>query len=148
MITAIQHIRFKSKQRVNLQRIFRFINKVALSIECELFQDCMNRLEIDGGIHKKKRGVKILYFLLISFSRSATKMINRIAWRVHKSPESPKIIEKLESFADHDLGNIKNVTQSMHLINTTLLYLKDNSGGHSSNVCTNDRKSSFKESAG
>ena len=54
MITAIQHIRFKSKQRVTLQRIFRFINKVALSIECELFQDCMNRLEIDGGIHKKK----------------------------------------------------------------------------------------------
>ena len=30
--------------------------------------------------------------------------------RVHKSPESPKIIEKLESFADHDLGNIQNVT--------------------------------------
>ena len=56
MITAIQHIRFKSKQRVNLQRIFRFINKVALSIECELFQDCTNRLEIDGRIHKKKKG--------------------------------------------------------------------------------------------
>ena len=32
--------------------------------------------------------------------------------RVHKSPESPKIIEKLESFADHDLGNIQNVTPS------------------------------------
>ena len=30
--------------------------------------------------------------------------------RVPKSPESPKIIEKLESFANHDLGNIQNVT--------------------------------------
>ena len=30
--------------------------------------------------------------------------------RVHKSPKSPKIIEKLESFADHNLGNIQNVT--------------------------------------
>ena len=64
MITAIQHIRFKSKQRVTLQRIFRFINKVALSIEWELFQDCMNRLEIDGGIHKKKkRGKNTLFFI-------------------------------------------------------------------------------------
>ena len=42
--------------------------------------------------------------------------------RVHKSPESPKTIEKLESFADHDLGNIQNVTSSMHLINKPLLY--------------------------
>ena len=64
MITAIQHIRFKSKQRVTLQRIFRFINKVALSIECELFQDCMNRLEIDGGIHKKKKRSKNTLFFI------------------------------------------------------------------------------------
>ena len=59
--------------------------------------------------------------------------------RVHKSPESPKTIEKLESFADHDLGNIQNVTPSMHLINTHLLYRKDNSGGYSSDICTDDR---------
>ena len=41
IITAIQNIRSKSKQRVTSPRIFRFINKGALSIECELFQDCM-----------------------------------------------------------------------------------------------------------
>ena len=40
--------------RITLKRIFRFINKVALSIECELFQDCINRLEIDAHIHKKE----------------------------------------------------------------------------------------------
>ena len=43
IITTIQNIRSKSKQRLTLPRFFRFINKGALSIECELFQDCMNR---------------------------------------------------------------------------------------------------------
>ena len=59
--------------------------------------------------------------------------------RVHKSPELPKTIEKLEFYADHDLGNIQNATPSMHLINTPLLYRKDNSCGLSSNVCTDHR---------
>ena len=59
--------------------------------------------------------------------------------RVHKSPALPKTIKKLESSADHDLGNIQNVTPSMYPINTPLLYQKDNSCGHSSNVCTEDR---------
>ena len=54
IITAIQNIRSKSKQRLTSQRIFRFINKVALSIECELFQDCMNELKINDRIYKKK----------------------------------------------------------------------------------------------
>ena len=38
--------------------------------------------------------------------------------RVHKSPELPKAIKKLECSADYDLGNIQNATPSMHLINT------------------------------
>ena len=72
--------------------------------------------------------------------------------RVHKSPKSTKSIKKPESFAEHDLENIKIVTLSMHLINTLMLYRKDNLGGHSSNVCTDVRffkkKSFFKERAG
>ena len=51
---AIQHIRSKSKQRATLQIIFRFTNKGAVSIGCELFQDCINGLEIDGRIYKKE----------------------------------------------------------------------------------------------
>ena len=59
--------------------------------------------------------------------------------RGRKSPKSTKTIEKLESFADHDFEDIQKVTSIMHLISTPLLYGKDNSGGHSSNVCTDDR---------
>ena len=77
IIAAIQYIRSKSNQRVTLQRIFRFINKGALSIDCELFQDCINSLEIDGRIYKK-RGVKMLPFLLIPFLRTTMKMTSRI----------------------------------------------------------------------
>ena len=61
-IAAIQHISLKSKQRVTSQRIFRFI-KGALSIGCELFQDCINGLEIDGHIYKKKRGKNASFFI-------------------------------------------------------------------------------------
>ena len=52
--------------------------------------------------------------------------------RVHKSPELPKTIEKLEPSADHDLGNIQNATPSMYLINTP--YRKHNSCELSSNA--------------
>ena len=54
IISAIQHIRSKSKQRVTSQRIFRFINKGAVSIGYEVFQNCINGLEIDGRIYKKE----------------------------------------------------------------------------------------------
>ena len=37
LITAIQHIRSTSKQRKISERIFRFINKGVLNIECEVF---------------------------------------------------------------------------------------------------------------
>ena len=80
IITAIQNMRSKSKRRVTSQRIFRFINKGSLSIECELLQHCMNKLEIDSSIYKK-RGVKAVHFLLILFPRTARKTMDRIAWK-------------------------------------------------------------------
>ena len=53
--------------------------------------------------------------------------------------KSSKTAEKLEYFAKHDLGNIQNLTPSMHLLNTSLLYRKDNLGTHSRNVYAEDR---------
>ena len=80
IITAIQNIRSKFKQKVTLQRIFPFINKGALSTECELFQDCINKLKTDSRIHKK-RGVKMLHFLLILFFGTARKMMSWLTWK-------------------------------------------------------------------
>ena len=42
--------------------------------------------------------------------------------KAHKSPESPKVIKKLESFAHQVPGNIQNITPNMPTINTPLLY--------------------------
>ena len=105
-ITAIQHIRSKSKQRVTF-RFFRFINKRALSIKCELFQDCMNRLEIDGRIYKKKRGKNASFFINLIPPDSKKNNGPDNVERIHKSLESSKTIEKLGSSADHDFVNIQ-----------------------------------------
>ena len=72
-ITALQHVRSKSKQRVTLQNIFRFINKGALTIDSEHLED----LEIDGRIYKA-RGLKMLHFLLIPLTWTAIRMMGRI----------------------------------------------------------------------
>ena len=77
IITTIQYICSQSNQRGTSQRIFRCINKGALSIACKLFQDFMNRLEIDSRIYKT-RGVKMRYSLLTPFPQTATKMMGRI----------------------------------------------------------------------
>ena len=69
---------------------------------------------------QKKRGKNASIFInLIPPDSSENDGLDSVE-RVHKSPESPKTIEKLESFTDNDLGYIQNVTPSMHLINTPL----------------------------
>ena len=59
--------------------------------------------------------------------------------KAHKSPELPKAIKKLESFAHQVPGNFQKTTTNMMTINTPLLYRKDNSDGYSNDVCTDDR---------
>ena len=102
-------------------------------------------------VFTKKRGKHASFFINPIPPASNKNDGSASLERVHKSPESPKSIKKPESFAEHDLENIKIVTLNMHLINIPTLYRKDNLGGHSSNVCTDVRffkKSFFKEKAG
>ena len=68
----ISAIHSKSKQSVTSQRIFRFINKSAVSIGRKLFQDCIYGSEMDGRIYKE-RGVKMLPLLLIPLPMIAKK---------------------------------------------------------------------------
>ena len=47
----------------------------------------------------------MFHFLLIPLPRTAVKMMDQITWKEFiESLECPKIIKKLESFADHDLS--------------------------------------------
>ena len=125
IITAIQNICSKSKQKVTSQRIFRFINKGALSIESELFQDFMNKLEIDGRNCKKKRG-KIASFFINPIPPDNKKNDGSDSVeRVRKSPELPKTIEKLESSAENDsCGLSSNVCTDNRFFHEEVLFLR------------------------
>ena len=50
ILNVVQHIRSKCKKRVTSPRIYSLINKGALYLESNSFQDFMDGLEIDGYI--------------------------------------------------------------------------------------------------
>ena len=59
----IQHIRSKCKKRATSQRIYSFINKDALFLESNSFQDFMIGLEIDVTFPKEVMGNLLHNFL-------------------------------------------------------------------------------------
>ena len=67
ILNAIQRIRSKCKKRVTSQRIYSFINKGALFLESNSFQDFMIGLEIDGYISKRGKGKCASYFVRKKF---------------------------------------------------------------------------------
>ena len=73
-------------------------------------------------VFTKKRGVNASLFINPIPPDSKKNDRPDSVERVHKSPELPKTIEKLESFSDRDFGNIQNAKPTMHLINMPLLY--------------------------
>ena len=67
-----------------------FSGNFAFILKNDPFQDCVNRFEIDGPNYRK-RGVKILHFLIIPLPRTTTKNDEPDSvQRVNKSPEFPK----------------------------------------------------------
>ena len=68
IVNAINFIRVKNKKRVTSQGIFSFINKVALQLDCQKFNDILCDMEIDGKIYKNGSGKNALFFLKNYFS--------------------------------------------------------------------------------
>ena len=68
IINAINFIRLKNKKRVTSQRIFSFINKGALQLDCQKFDDILCDMEIDGKIYKNGSGKNALFFVKNYFS--------------------------------------------------------------------------------
>ena len=54
IVNAINSIRLKNKKRVTSQRIFSFINKGALQLDCQKFSNILCDMEIDGTIYKNR----------------------------------------------------------------------------------------------
>ena len=68
IVNAINCIRLKNKKRVTSQRIFSFINKGALQLDCQKFNNILCDMEIDGKIYKNGSGKNALFFLKNYFS--------------------------------------------------------------------------------
>ena len=68
IVNAINCIRLKNKKRVTSQRIFSFINKGALQLDCQKFDDILCDMEIDGKIYKNGSGKNALFFVKNYFS--------------------------------------------------------------------------------
>ena len=62
IVNVINCIRLKNKKRVTSQRIFSFINKGALQLDCQKFSDVLCDMEIDGKIYKNGSGKNASFF--------------------------------------------------------------------------------------
>ena len=61
----------KNKKRVTSQRIFSFINKGALQLDCQKFNGIICDMEIDGKIYKTGSGKNASFFIKNYFSLEA-----------------------------------------------------------------------------
>ena len=77
ILNGIQHIRSKCKKRVTYQRIYSFINKGALFLDSDLFQDFMVGLKIDGYISKRGKEKSASYFARKKFIDSSSNEENQ-----------------------------------------------------------------------
>ena len=70
------HIRSKCKQRVMSQRIYSFVNKGALLLESNSFQEFMVALEIDGYTFERGKGRSASYFVRKNYIDSSSNEKN------------------------------------------------------------------------
>ena len=78
IVNAINSIRLKNKKRVTSQRIFSFINKGALQLDCQKFSDILCDMEIDGKIYKNRSDKIASFFVDNCFSLEAVSPVKNL----------------------------------------------------------------------
>ena len=119
---AIQHIRSKCKKRVTSQRIYSFINKGALFLESNSFQDFMIGLEIDGYIFKIGKGKSASYFVRKKFIDSSSNEKNEnsnngISMQQIVPFSSPQTIEKTRKDIEKENIELEDIQKNTPLLN-------------------------------
>ena len=115
IVNAINCTRLKNKKRVTSQRIFSFINKGALQLDCQKFSDILCDMEIDGKIYKDGSGKNALFFVKNYFSlenvspvKNSDPIINNthsqssVSVSTNKSVTTPDTTQSLEDIADSE----------------------------------------------
>ena len=119
ILNAIQHIRSKGKKRVLSQRIYSFINKGALFLESNSFQDFMIGLEIDGYISKRGKGKSASYFVRKKFIDSSSNeksenSNNGMSMQQNVPFSSPQTIEKARKDIEKEKIEVEEFRKTLH----------------------------------
>ena len=109
-------------KRVTSQRICSFINKGALFLESNSFQDFMIGLEIDGYISKRGKGKSASYFVRKKFIDSSTNEKNEnsnngISMEQNVPFSSPQTIEKASKDIEKENIELEYIQKSTPLLN-------------------------------
>ena len=128
---AINFIGLKSKKKVTSQRIFSFINKGALQLDCQKFNDIVCDMEIDGKIYKNGSCNNASFFSktfflskAISLDKNSDLTVNNthiqssVSYHPNKSIAIPDTLQNLENFIDCNSDRIRSATLTIHHINT------------------------------
>ena len=130
IVNAMNFIILKNKKRVTSQRIFSFINKGVLQLDCQKFNDILCDMEIDGKIYKNGSGKNALFFVKNDFSLEGDLTINHtysqssVSVSTNKSVTTPDTTQNLEDVIDSEFGGVHSATPIIHYIKTPLLHTK------------------------
>ena len=151
IVNAINCIRLKNKKRVTSQRIFSFINKGALQLDCQKFNDILCDMEIDGKIYKNGSGKNASFFVNNYFPLEAVSPVKNLDLTVDnthsqssrsfassKSVATPDTLQNLKDVIDSDLGGIHSATPIIHCVKTPLLQTEGTSPSVGVNYLTDD----------
>ena len=138
IVNAINCIRLKSKKRVTSQRVFSFINKGALQLDCQKFSHVLCDMEIDGKIYKNGSGKNASLFVKNYFSsedvspvKNSDLTVNNthsqssVSVSTNKSVTTPDTTQNLEDVTDSEFGGVHSATPIIHCVKTPPLHTKD-----------------------
>ena len=137
IVNTINFIKLKNKKRVTSQRIFSFINKGALQLDYQKFNDIICDMEIDGKIYKNGSGKNASFYLRNYFSLetvSPDKILDLAVNNTHsqssdsfapnKSIATPGTSKNLENFIDSGFDRIHSATPIIRHVKTPPLQTK------------------------
>ena len=116
ILNAIQHIRSKCKKRVRSQRIYSFINKGALFLVSNSFQDFMIGLEIEGYISKRGKRKSASYFVRKKFGsiEKNENLNNGISMQQNVPFSFPQTIEKARKDIEKEKIEVEEFRKTLH----------------------------------
>ena len=121
-LNAIHHVRSNCKKRVTSRIIYGFINKGALFLQLNSFQDFMVGLQIDGYISKRGKGKSASYFVRKKFIDSSSNeksenSNNGMSMQQNVPFSSPQTIEKARKDIEKENIELEDIQKNTPLLN-------------------------------